>query len=132
MASDEQRRPQPESREAPDTPPEETRLPSFYDSALSLEELDDLLAHRGAPALEAELDCVRVAVRRILEALQSDAGELTAGQNRLMAQAVFSGVRTIARLLRDRPESTADEDIKVARGIVRSLREMLGERGLDL
>jgi hypothetical protein len=76
------------------------RKHGFYARTLSPDEIADLLADANLN-LDAEIVCARVALRRVLQFLSSNPGQLSSADQVRALALVFHGARTVARLLRD-------------------------------
>ncbi len=106
------------------------RTHGFYARTLSKEEVNDLEADRDIN-LAAEIACARIALRRVLHYLASDADHLsTADQVRALAL-VFHGTRTIARLLRDF-QALGGDVTRLAKTTNQVLDELAAKWGIDL
>ena len=97
----------------------------FYSRALRPDELADLVALASIDDLNDEIGAVRVTIRRVLEALDKDPN---IEQLAILAAHLFSGARTVARLLRDRRVISG----AAAEGMVINLTQILEELGDEL
>ena len=83
------------------------RTHGFYGRTLSEQELADLVVYASDLSLDAEIACARVALRRTLEFIRQDPGQLNCSQFLQAAGLIFQGTRTISQLLRDRQNLSA-------------------------
>jgi len=98
----------------------------FYSPALDAAELADLVSLADDPSLDDEIAAARVALRRVLAALDTDQPDPR------LASLAFAGTRTIARLLRDQRAISGDAADGIAGAIAQALDELSTEWGIDL
>ena len=108
------------------------RTHGFYSRVIHSHELADLLEEAGATALESEIAIARVALRRLFGYLAS-AADLRPLDYARLADVIFHGVRTIARLQRDHQTlvAAANEDL-FGEAINFALDELSAEWGVEL
>ena len=108
------------------------RTHGFYSRVIHPHELADLLEHGGATALDSEIAIARVALRRLFDYL-AQSFDLRPLDYARLANVAFHGVRTIARLQRDRQTlvAAASEDL-FSEAINYALDELSAEWGVEL
>ena len=114
----------------------------FYSSVLRPEELADLVTYADDLSLDDEIACARVALRRILTLLNADSlatfedpdqkTTLSTEDYCRLAGLALQGVRTIARLLRDKRALSGDAADGLVGAIGTALTEIGTELGIDL
>lgn len=102
---------------------------SFYSPAYTLAEIADLVGLAMDGSLDDELAATRIAVRRVMEQLQE---ELTPDEYAHMANLIFRGTNTVARLLRIKKSLSKELDEELAVGIGEALDIISGEKGIEL
>ena len=80
-------------------------------------------------SLEDEVAATRVAVRRVMQQLEH---ELTPAEYARMANIIFQGTNTVARLLRTNRSLSEDKDGLFAKGIGEGLNHVGGQYDLEL
>jgi hypothetical protein len=106
------------------------RKHGFYARTLSKDEIADLEADPDLN-LAAEIACARIALRRVLQHLARDSGQLSAADQVRSLALIFHGTRTIARLLRDYHALGGDVS-RLARTTDQVLDELAAKWGIDL
>jgi len=97
----------------------------FYSAVLRPEELADLVVLARPQSLADEIGLARVALRRVMEALNEEPGVAELG---MLAAHVFEGTRTVARLLRDMQVISG----AAVEGIIVNLTNILAQLGEEL
>lgn len=103
------------------------RTHGFYGRLLSQQEVVDVISHAADMSLDEEIACARVALRRVLEFVQQDAGELDPDQYIQVIKLIFYGTRTIGRLLSERSTLTSESAQQIADFVNQALDRM-GEK----
>jgi hypothetical protein len=106
------------------------RTHGFYAPTLSKSEIADLEADPDLN-LAAEIACARIALRRILQYLSRDAGQLSVEDQIRALGLVFHGTRTIARLLRDF-HALGGDVTRLAKTTNKVLDDLAAKWGIDL
>ncbi len=108
------------------------RTHGFYGRLLSQQEVRDLLFYAVDMNLDDEVACARVALRRVLEFVQQDSGDLNREQYIQVIKLIFYGTRTIARLLRERHNLSDDTTDRLTRIFGKALDDLGAEWGREL
>ena len=87
------------------------------------------MRHRSGQRRGDDLGAARVAVRRVLTALEE---QLTAGEYAELAGLIFTGTNTIARLLRTRRALAGQSADGIAGAIATALDELATEWNVEL
>ena len=124
--------PEPRRRAGAPAANQNARTHGFYARTLSPEEMGDLVFDAADVTLDDEIACARIALRRALEFIQQDSEALDREQYLRAAALIFSGTRTIARLLRDRHALSAESAGEIADFINQALDELSLEWGREL
>lgn len=106
------------------------RKHGFYSRYYTADELNDLAEEEIDLTLDGEIKVVRVALRRALRVLDDDESDpvLVAA----LVPLVFSGSRTIARLLRDRRQMNGESGETVMKEMADALDDLAAEWGISL
>jgi hypothetical protein len=107
------------------------RRHGFYTRSFDPDELADLVMLGDDLTLDDEIAAARVALRRVLDALKAN-GDLAAADCAKLAGLVFTGTRTVARLLRDERALSQQAHEGINQAIALALDELGHEWGLDL
>jgi len=107
------------------------RSHGVYARYLDPEDLADLVATAADTTIDDEIACARVALRRLLAELQQPPDRRTADFDRLIAL-TFAGVRTIARLLRDRAALSGEAADGLSGAFAQVLDHLGTQLGLEL
>jgi hypothetical protein len=106
------------------------RSHGFYATAFDPGEVAAALDDDTFFALQSEIACARIALRRVLAYLVSD--DLPPLDYLKVAALAFQGVRTIARLLRDNQALGGQPSSELQAAIDSALDELGAEWGIDL
>ena len=101
----------------------------FYSSTYTVEELADLVSLALDGSLDDELSASRVAIRRVIEQLHN---ELPPEEYAKLAALVFTGVNTIARLLRTQRVLSGDSADSISGALSIALDEIANEWNIEL
>lgn len=103
----------------------------FYSRTFSFQELADLLTAQP-PNLTDEIIVSRIALRRLMEAVSDPNMNPTMEQFASVCDLVFTGSRTVARLLRDQRALSGAAADGIAGAIAQALDELATELGIAL
>lgn len=106
------------------------RKHGFYGRYYTAEETADLAEDEIDPSLDGEIKVVRVALRRALRVLEDDSSD--PGIVAAVVPLVFSGSRTVAKLLRDRWMFNDGNGETVMREMADALDDLAAEWGIEL
>lgn len=106
------------------------RSRGFYDRRFTREELADLVTLALDDTLEDEIAAARVALRRVFAQLERE--DLDADKYARLAALTFDGVRTIARLQKDRQSLVGEEDAGIAGVLAKALDELAREYDIEV
>jgi DNA-binding response OmpR family regulator len=101
----------------------------FYGTAYSVAEIAALLARSADPSLKDEIAATQIATRRVMQRLHQ---ELDPAEYRRLANLVFTGANTIARLMQAQHDLWGESADDLAKAIAQAVDQLNEELGMEL